>query len=148
VVAPSESAEDVAAEIWLGVVRRLADFRGDEAAWRGWLFTTARRRVIDEKRRRSRRPSVPVDATEERDWPSSPDAADAALENLSTATAIAVIRTLPPLQAEVIMLRVVGGLSNEQVARLVGRSPGAIRVAAHRGLKQLGAVLRAEGVTP
>jgi len=45
VMAP-ESAEDTAAETWLHVVRGLAGFRGDEQAWRAWLFTTARRRAI------------------------------------------------------------------------------------------------------
>ena len=47
VTAP-DAAEDVAAETWVQVVRGLPGFRGDERAWRGWLFTTARRRAIDE----------------------------------------------------------------------------------------------------
>src|ERR1700736_889341 len=51
-------AEDVAAETWAHVVRGLAAFRGDEAAWRAWLFTTARRRVIDDARRSARRPAA------------------------------------------------------------------------------------------
>ena len=46
VVAP-EMAEDVVADAWVQVVRGLAGFRGDEQAWRAWLFTTARRRAID-----------------------------------------------------------------------------------------------------
>jgi RNA polymerase sigma-70 factor (ECF subfamily) len=49
------AAEDVAADTWVHVVRGLTAFRGDEQAWRGWLFTTARRRTIDERRRRWRR---------------------------------------------------------------------------------------------
>ena len=52
VIAP-EAAEDIAADTWVQVVRGLGTFRGDEAAWRAWLFTTARRRAIDEVRRRS-----------------------------------------------------------------------------------------------
>jgi RNA polymerase sigma-70 factor (ECF subfamily) len=39
-------AEDVAAEVWVDVTRRLVDFVGDESAFRGWLFTLARRRTI------------------------------------------------------------------------------------------------------
>ena len=50
------AAEDVAADTWVQVVRGLTAFRGGEQAWRAWLFTTARRRAIDERRRRSRRP--------------------------------------------------------------------------------------------
>jgi RNA polymerase sigma-70 factor, ECF subfamily len=59
VIAP-ESAEDVAADAWVQVVRGLRRFRGDEAAWRAWLFTTARRRAIDASRRRSRRREEPL----------------------------------------------------------------------------------------
>ena len=51
VMAP-EVAEDVVADTWLQMVRGLRSFRGDEQAWRAWLFTTARRRILDEHRRR------------------------------------------------------------------------------------------------
>ena len=51
------------------------------------------------------------------------------------------------LQAEVIALRVRAGLDVEAVARLVGRSPGAVRVAAHRGLRRLAQILVRQGVT-
>jgi RNA polymerase sigma-70 factor (ECF subfamily) len=77
----------------------------------------------------------------------SPDAADLALENLATQDALAIIRRLPPLQAEVIVLRVVAGLGTDEVAQLLGRSPGAIRVAAHRGLQRLACLLAEMGVT-
>jgi len=55
---------------------------------------------------------------------------------------------LSPLQAEVIVLRVLTGLSTGEVAKIVGRSPGAVRVAAHRGLRRLEEILTAQGVTP
>jgi RNA polymerase sigma-70 factor (ECF subfamily) len=60
---------------------------------------------------------------------------------------VALIATLPRFQAEVILLRVVAGLDTPAVARLVGRSPGAVRVAAHRGLRRLAATLAEAGVT-
>jgi RNA polymerase sigma-70 factor (ECF subfamily) len=69
------------------------------------------------------------------------------MENLATAAAIAAISGLPPLQAEVILLRVLAGLDTEAVARIVGRSPGAVRVAAHRGLRRLAQTLASTGVT-
>jgi hypothetical protein len=56
--------------------------------------------------------------------PSAPDAADLALHNLATQRAIALVSALPPLQAEVIMLRVVAGLDTEAVAELLGRGQG------------------------
>jgi RNA polymerase sigma-70 factor (ECF subfamily) len=146
VIAP-EAAEDVAADTWMQVVRGLDTFRGDEAAWRAWLFTIARHRAIDEGRRRSRRPVVSVPELADLAEPGSPDPADLVLEKLSTQAAVALIATLPRFQAEVILLRVVAGLDTPAVARMVGRSPGAVRVAAHRGLRRLAATLAEAGVT-
>ena len=108
VIAP-EAAEDVAADTWAHVVRALDAFRGDEASWRAWLFTTARRRAIDEGRRRSRRPVVSVPDLPDTAGPGSEDPADLVLEKLGTEAAISVISSLPRFQAEVIMLRVVAG---------------------------------------
>jgi RNA polymerase sigma-70 factor, ECF subfamily len=146
VTAP-EVAEDVAADTWVHVVRGLAGFRGDESAWRAWLFTTARRRVIDDARYRARRPVSPVAEMPLAATPLSPDTADVVLDRLSTSAAIALVAELPPLQAEVILLRVLAGLDNETTARLLGRSPGAVRVAAHRGLRRLAQLLTDTGVT-
>lgn len=146
VIAP-DGADDVAAETWVQVVRGLAKFRGDETAWRAWLFTTARRRAIDAVRRGTRRPQAPLADLPASRHPVAPDPADLALEHLSTESALALVSKLPRLQAEVILLRVVAGLDTESVAGLVGRSPGAVRVAAHRGLRTLAQILTAEGVT-
>jgi RNA polymerase sigma-70 factor (ECF subfamily) len=139
--------EDIAAETWVQVVRGLSAFRGDEPAWRAWLFTTARRRAIDLARRRSRRPEAPLDDMTVAQLPGTGDSAEAALENLSTAAAIALVSGLPRLQAEVILLRVVAGLDTELVARLLHKSPGAVRVAAHRGLRRLAEITAGAGVT-
>ena len=146
VIAP-DAAEDVAADTWVQVVRGLAGFRGDERAWRAWLFTTARRRSIDEGRRRSRRPAAPLEEVSAGQLPTAPDAAEIALERLGTRSAMALLAELPAIQAEVILLRVVAGLDTETVARLTGRSPGAVRVAAHRGLRRLAQMLTEAGVT-
>ena len=151
VIAP-DVAEDIASETWTQVVRGLTRFRGNEQNWRAWLFTTARRRVIDQTRQLMRRPATSLEALPDlvlTELPGlrSPDAADLALENLDTRAAIAVIACLPPQQSEVIKLRVVAGLDTEMVARLLGRSPGAIRVAAHRGLQRLAGVLAEARVT-
>ena len=146
VIAP-DVAEDVAADTWVQVVRGLATFRGDEQAWRAWLFTTARRRSIDEGRRRSRRPTAPLEEIAAGQLPTAPDAAEIALERFGTRSAMALLAALPAMQAEVILLRVVAGLDTETVARMTGRSPGAVRVAAHRGLRRLARLLTEAGVT-
>src|SRR5215469_15702852 len=141
------AAEDVAADTWVQVVRSLTAFHGDEEAWRAWLFTTARWRAFDEHRRRSRRPVTPLEEVAAERLPVSEDAAEMAIEHLATRSMMALVAELPALQAEVILLRVVAGLDNETVARLVGRSPGAVRVASHRGLRRLAQILAETGVT-
>jgi RNA polymerase sigma-70 factor (ECF subfamily) len=139
VAAEPGTAEDVAGETWLHVVRGLKDFRGDEQAWRGWLVTTARRRAIDAGRLRDRRPTVPLEAGDEP--PPAPPAEAVALEGLDTAAALALVARLPPQQAEAVVLRVVAGLEPKQVGAILGCSPGAVRVAVHRGLKRLAELL-------
>jgi RNA polymerase sigma-70 factor (ECF subfamily) len=140
-------AEDVAGETWLQVAAGLAGFRGGENAFRAWLFTIARHRAADAGRSRARRPSVPLELTEGAEQPVSPDAAEAALEAVSARAVVALIATLPREQAEIIMLRVVAGLEAIEVARIVGKSPGAVRVAAHRGLRRLADLVERAGVT-
>jgi RNA polymerase sigma-70 factor (ECF subfamily) len=146
VLAP-DNAEDIAAETWVHVIRGLPRFIGDEAAWRAWLFTTARRRLIDQARTRKRHPAEALDDVSAAEMPRSPDAAQLALDNLATKSAIALLAQLPPPQAEVIMLRVVAGLDTDAVAELLGKTPGNIRVMAHRGLKKLEDLLGRAGVT-
>jgi RNA polymerase sigma-70 factor, ECF subfamily len=146
VLAP-ENAEDIAAETWVHVIRGLPRFIGDEAAWRAWLFTTARRRLIDQARLRKRHPAEPLDGVSAAEMPRTPDAAQIAMENLATESAIALLSQLPPPQAEVIMLRVLAGLDTDAVAELLGKTPGNIRVMAHRGLKKLEDLLGRAGVT-
>jgi len=132
-----DTADDVAADTWLDVVRGLRDFKGGEPAFRGWVFTVARHRAVDAGRRAARRPARPV-PNEELEWVSTgDDPADAALEADATSRALALIASLPPNQAEVVMLRVVGGLEVAQVAAIIGKRSGAVRVLAHRGLRRL-----------
>lgn len=142
-----DCAEDVAGETWLQVVRGLATFRGDEQAWRSWLFTIARRRMLDEHRRRGRHPEAPYAELPPGTEPAVADAAARALGNLAAAELVQAVRELPTQQAEVILLRILADLDNETVARIVGRSPGAVRIAAHRGLRRLAQTLVVRGVT-
>jgi RNA polymerase sigma-70 factor, ECF subfamily len=136
-VAAKEAAEDLAADTWVSVIRGLGRFRGGERAFRAWVFTVARHRAIDWRRRAVRRPtvSVPVEALVE--WPAPDDPVAQVLEERSTRAALALLAELPPDQAEVVALRVLGGLEVAEVARIVGKRPGAVRVLAHRGLRRL-----------
>jgi RNA polymerase sigma-70 factor, ECF subfamily len=146
-VVAAEHAEDVASETWVQVVRGLARFTGDEAAWRAWLFTTARRRLLDQARLRKRHPAEPLDGISAAEMPRTADAEQIAMDNIATESAMALLSRLPEQQKEVILLRVVAGLDTDMVADILGTSTGAVRVAAHRGLKKLASLLSGAGVT-
>src|SRR5206468_3845050 len=75
-------AEDLASDVWLGVGRKLAKFEGDEAAFRGWAFTIARRRVVDLRRRRAHRQTDPTAVNELAGMAASDDPEAAALDAL------------------------------------------------------------------
>lgn len=139
-----EDAEDVASEAWLEIARDLGRFRGDGAGFRGWTATIARHRALDHLRKQRRRPLTALIEQDVLELPGGHDTAAAALETLSTGQALALIRSLPREQAEAVLLRVVVGLDGPAAARVLGKRPGAVRTAGHRGLKRLAGMLAAE----
>jgi len=131
----ADAAEDIASETWLEVTRRLDRFSGTERDFRGWLFTIARHRLIDSRRRAARHRTAPVAWIPERAGRDDP-AADV-LADLSTEESLRLVSQLPPEQAEAVLLRVMHGLDTEHVARIMGKQPGNVRVLSHRGLRNL-----------
>jgi RNA polymerase sigma-70 factor, ECF subfamily len=136
-VATPAAAEDLASETWLGVVRGLDRFQGNEPAFRAWVFTIARHEVLDWRRHAARRPveHLPMSGLADQAAPDDP-AADA-MERVATRKALAMVATLPADQAEAIVLRVVAGLGVGRVAAIMGKRPGTVRVLTHRGLRRL-----------
>jgi RNA polymerase sigma-70 factor (ECF subfamily) len=134
------AAEDVASHTWIRVIESLGTFTGDEPGFRRWLVTIARNHHLDQARRSGRRPERLVSdvVTLVDDFgQAAPDTAAVAEQRLSTDEALRLIATLPAEQAEMVLLRVVVGLSVAEVAEVVGRTPGAVRVAVHRSLRRL-----------
>jgi RNA polymerase sigma-70 factor (ECF subfamily) len=141
-------AEDLAAETWMGAARKLSAFRGDESQFRSWLFTIAHRRLADHWREVKRQGSEPADRESLADYQAPDDTEGSVLDVLSGRAAVRRIAgMLTAEQAEVVLLRVVGGLEVEQVARIMGRRPGTVRVIQHRALKRLSRELTLEPVT-
>ncbi|HEX8766778.1 MAG TPA: RNA polymerase sigma factor [Jatrophihabitans sp.] len=134
-------AEDIASETWLQVCRDLHTFVGDADGFRGWVATIGRHRALDHLRSRSRRPgdSAPLEALLA--VAGHDDTAVQAEEALSTAAALSMIGALPQEQAEAVLLRAVIGLDAKSAAAVLGKSPGAVRTSAYRGLKNLAAML-------
>ena len=137
-----DAAEDVTAEAWLQISRDLHKFAGDGDRFRGWAATIVHHRAMDVCRAGARRPTTAL-PDDERDEPvGASDTAVVALEALSTDLALTLIATLPREQAQAVLLRAVVGLDARTAGEVLGKRPGAVRVAAHRGLKKLARQLR------
>ena len=133
-----EDPEDVASETWLQVVRDLPRFAGGEEDFRRWLFTIGRHRAIDAARARSRRPATSV-STGLEIMADRQLVEDQVLDGMSVQRAVDLLAGLSRDQAEAVALRVLAGLETPDVARILGKSAGAVRVALHRGLRALAA---------
>jgi RNA polymerase sigma-70 factor (ECF subfamily) len=135
-----DDADDIASETWLHVVRDLRSFSGDEDDFRRWLFTVARHRSIDAARARLRRQpaggSVSLDAVADA-LPDGDMVEEQVLHALSVEQAVGLLAALSADQAEAVALRVLAGLDTAVVGTILGKSPGAVRVALHRGLRVL-----------
>lgn len=130
-------AEDLASDVWFEMSRQWP-FQGTWNSFRAVLFTIARRRVMD-LRRNQRRRVVTVDLLDHNRNAAAPDQPETDVVDAfqAQATINTVVRKLPEAQADVVLLRVVAGLPVAEVARLLGRSPGAIRVLQYRALQRL-----------
>jgi RNA polymerase sigma-70 factor, ECF subfamily len=146
---PAE-AEDLASEVWLDVGPALSRFSGDEPAFRRWLFTIAHRRVVDLRRRRRRQQTDPVAPEGLPELRDQATAESEALASIAAESMLACIASLPADQAEVILLRVVAGFDSNEVAAVMGKKRGTVRVLQHRALERLADLVEHErraGVT-
>ena len=143
----AEKAEDVTSETFEAVCRNLRSYRAG-TDFEAWLFTIAHRRVADHFRRRSRRREVELDETVHASdrsgratlpgrLPAVAGPEEAVLAAERRAEVAGAFRRLRADQQEVLALRVLGGLSAVQVAEVLGKSEGAVRVAQHRALRSL-----------
>jgi len=141
-----DSAGDVTGEAWLQITRDLHTFTGDLDRFRGWAAKIVHNRAIDLCRANARRPTVALDDGADRGYRDEPscdrDAATALLDELSTRKALALIAGLPRDQAQAVLLRAVVGLDAQTAGEVLGKRAGAVRVAAHRGLKRLARQVR------
>jgi RNA polymerase sigma factor (sigma-70 family) len=135
-------AEDAASDVFVSVARGLSNFNGGETSFRSWVFTIAHHRLVDHHRARARQRTNSLPPEELVGRAGSGDAENDALEVVGTGSVLNQIATLPPAQAEVVLLRVVADLSVADVATIVGRKPEAVRAlqfrAMHRLARELG----------
>ncbi|MBW3659784.1 MAG: RNA polymerase sigma factor [Actinobacteria bacterium] len=129
--------EDVAGEVFLQMVRDIHRFEGDRDQFRSWVVTIAHHRLVDDRRRARRRPSVPV-APEDLRPPAAPETAErAAMEHAAAEELEQRLAGLTEEQRTVLMLRVVGDLSLKECAQAMGKRVGAVKGLQHRAVEAL-----------
>jgi len=137
--------EDLVSEMFVAALTRLDRFRGGESDFRAWLFTIAARRVVDDLRRRSRRvPTTGYEAAE--DPRASPSAEDEGMVRRGEEWVREVLDELAPDQRDVLLLRIVGDLTIDQVAQVLGKRLGAVKALQRRGLASAEKIVRRQGV--
>lgn len=133
------SADDVAQEVCTAVFTSLDRYVDQGRSFTAFAYGIAGHKVADALRASYRDRSEPVEVLPEPVEPSAgPE--DAALAAEEAARARALLDRLPEHQRELLLLRVVAGLSAEDTGTALGMSPGAVRVAQHRALAKLRAV--------
>jgi RNA polymerase sigma-70 factor (ECF subfamily) len=132
--------EDLAADTWLKVASGLPTFEGDRVAFRSWLFTIARCRLMDHRRKVGRRREV-VDLDALTGLTATDDPEAETVSAISGEVALRAIGALSADQADAVLLRIVADLSTEEVAEIMGKRPGTVRVLQHRALRRLAQVL-------
>jgi RNA polymerase sigma-70 factor (ECF subfamily) len=135
--------EDLTSEVFLAVFRNIGSFSGSEAQFRAWVFVTAHRRLLDERRRLGRRDEERMALAMP---PSAGDTEEEALRALGTEHVEELCARLSADQRAVLLLRLVGDLSVEQVAEVLGKSSGAVKALQHRAIAALSRIAEREGV--
>lgn len=126
--------EDLTGEVFLQIARDLRSFTGSENEFRSWVLVIAHHRLLDERRARSRRPSEPSPPEVIVERGATGDVEEEALRSLATHRVRDLLRAVTEEQAEVLMLRILGGLTVDEVARLVGKRPNSVKALQRRGL--------------
>ena len=143
----ASNPDDLLGEVMVQLVRDLPSFDGGRREFRAWAFTIAHHRLLDERRRDARRPAEPTPGEElERLGPAG-DTEEDALPVLSAERVANLLGKLSPDQQNVILLRVLGDLTSEEVAEVLGKTTGAVKALQHRGLQTLKRELEQPRVT-
>jgi RNA polymerase sigma factor (sigma-70 family) len=141
----SAEPEDLTSEVFVALVRNIGSFAGDEAGFRSWVFTIAHRRLLDERRRATRRPPpTALDAAYHHR--AGDDVERSALDALATEQVRALCERLGPNQRDVLLLRLIGRLTVEEVADVLDKSPGAVKALQRRGFRAVARLIEREGV--
>ena len=139
--------DDLVGEVFLQVVRDVTTFDGNERAFRSWVFTVAHHRLLDDCRRRARRPAHPVPPDGLGEALGFGDVEREALDSLGAQRIVELVSLLTADQQDALLLRLVADLSVEETARVMGKKPGAVKALQRRALARLRKEMSREGVS-
>jgi len=139
--------DDLLGEVFLQVVRDLDRFDGGEREFRTWLFSIVHNRWLDDRRRHLRRPVHAAPAEVLVHAGEIGDVEDEAIAGLTAARVRELVGRLSPDQQDVLLLRLFGDLAVADLARVVGKRPGAVKALLHRGFASLRREISKEGVS-
>ena len=138
------SADDVAQEVCLAAITALPRYKDQGRPFLAFVYGIAAHKVADAHRAAGRNKSDPMDVVPERlSGEAGPE--QMAIDSESSARMAELLQVLPEKQREILILRVVVGMSAEETADAVGSTAGAVRVAQHRALTRLKAEIMATG---
>ncbi|WP_245787296.1 sigma-70 family RNA polymerase sigma factor [Amycolatopsis saalfeldensis] len=130
------SADDLAQEVCLAVLTALPSYRDQGRPFLAFVYGIAQHKVADAHRAAARNRTDPVPEPPERAEPGhGPE--QLALQGELNDRLSQLLSVLPERQRDIVLLRVVVGLSAEETADAVGSTPGAVRVSQHRALLRL-----------
>ena len=121
-------AEDMTQQVFLNALQSISSFKWKGVTFSAWLYRIAHNQAVDFLRRKSKRATVPIDES----LPSrSAGPQQLAEQSLDISQLVSATRRLTRAQREVIALRFASGLSVAEVARVMGRSEGAVKALQH-----------------
>jgi len=138
--------EDLTGEVFLHMVRDVGTFEGNERDFRAWTLSITHHRLLDDVRYRQRRPVEPADEEIVRHVAPGGNVETEALSALGSEHVTRIIQTLSSDQRDVLLLRMIAGLTIEEIAGILDKRVGAVKALQRRGLANLRKRISREGV--
>jgi RNA polymerase sigma-70 factor (ECF subfamily) len=142
----STDPDDLTSDALYRALSAIRSFSGDEAGFRSWVFAIAHNCLVDERRRRARRPVIAEEGVTDGAGPAA-DVEDEVLRRLGTERVRRLCALLPPDQRDVLLFRMAAGMTLEETASVLKKSTGAVKSLQHRAVSALRKEFERQGVS-
>ena len=124
--------QDITGEVFLKAWQAIGSCRGKENTFSAWLYRIAHNQLVDDIRKKQRRPAMELDNDD-----NISDSRSGAEQYSEQQELMTVIDLLPPNQKQIIILKFIEGMDNSEIAKITGKREGAIRALQMRALANL-----------